>query len=325
MTIYDVFINRRFQLRSGWRMALYLIVFILISVPSIVASQVIFKITDFTAITRETITLFISAASGLAAAFLLLKFLDRRDIRSMGMGFRPGAIGEFSWGLLIGFVMLCLAVLLPYAFGIYDIRFSLPDTETIIWGLTGNLMMYLMVGFNEEIMFRGYLFQSLTEGIGRIWATLSFSVIFGLAHAGNPNVSLFGVINIVLAGILLSVAYLQTRSLWLPIGIHTAWNFTQGYIWGLPVSGTTPRTPLILSMESGPDWITGGTFGPEGGAACTFFCILATLAVWFFFKPANEMRIITDEALHIQPFKPLQADDVPEVQNEIKPENENID
>ncbi len=324
MTIKDIFINRQFQPRNGWRMGLYLILFILISVPAIVASQIIFKLSDFSGITKETITLMISAASGLAAAFLLLKFLDRRDIRSLGMGFRPGAIGEFSWGLLIGFVMLCLAVLLPYAFGFYDIRFSLHDTETIIWGLTGNLMLYLMVGFNEEIMFRGYLFQSLTEGIGKIPATLVFSVVFGLAHAGNPNVSVFGVINIILAGILLSAAYLQTRSLWLPIGIHTAWNFTQGFIWGLPVSGTTPRTPLVLSMETGPDWITGGTFGPEGGAVCTFFCILATLAVWFFFKPVNEMRIITNEALRTQPFKPLEAAEVTEVQNEIRPDAENI-
>lgn len=148
----------------------------------------------------------------------------------------------------------------------------------------------------------------MTEGTGKVVATVVFSLLFGLAHAWNPNVSVFGLINVMLAGVLLSIAYLQTRALWLPIGIHIGWNFTQGYIWGLPVSGTTQIDPLTISQETGPDLLTGGTFGPEGGAACTIICLLACLAVWKIYQPAAESLAIIDEAQSTGPFRPVSSD-----------------
>ncbi len=302
MTLKDVFVNSKDQMRNGWRMALYLILFTVISIPIFFFAQLFLKVFPLHSIAMESVMLFISAFSALLAGFILLKFLDKRDIRSLGMGWRAGAMKDWSLGLLIGFMMLCFTVGLPFIFGWMEIRLMNEDFQYITAGLFGNFILYLMVGFNEEILFRGYLFQSLTEGIGKVWATLLFSVVFGLAHAGNPNVSVFGLINIVLAGILLSIAYLRTRSLWLPVGIHTAWNFTQGIIWGLPVSGTTPKLPMTLSAETGPDWITGGSFGPEGGAACTLFCLIACFVVWKYFSPTAEMSDIYQKALQAKPF-----------------------
>ena len=95
------------------------------------------------------------------------------------------------------------------------------------------------------------------------------SLLFGIAHAINPNVTIFSIINIVVAGILLSTAYIKTHSLWLSIGIHFSWNFTQGCIFSFPVSGQVSKNTITTLSQTGPEWITGGAFGPEGGILST--------------------------------------------------------
>jgi hypothetical protein len=96
-----------------------------------------------------------------------------------------------------------------------------------------------------------------------------FAVLFALLHAGNPNVRPLGLANICLAGVLLSVAYLRTRSLWFATGVHLGWNWTMASLLDLPVSGLELDAPLYTGVETGPDWWTGGTFGPEAGLAAT--------------------------------------------------------
>jgi hypothetical protein len=109
------------------------------------------------------------------------------------------------------------------------------------------------------------------------------SIFFAWVHLSNPNVVPgFTLLNTTLAGIWLGIAYLRTRSLWLPLGIHWSWNWMMGAVLGLPVSGIENLTPapLLRATDAGPAWLTGGTYGIEGGAACTIALLLSTVFIW---------------------------------------------
>jgi uncharacterized protein len=130
----------------------------------------------------------------------------------------------------------------------------------------------------EEVLFRGILFRWLEEFAGS-WAALAVtSALFGLAHIMNPNATWFSSFTIAVeAGVLLGGAYMLTRSLWMPIGLHAAWNFTQGFIFDVPVSGLD-QEGLVTARLSGPEILSGGAFGLE---ASVIALIIATAAgVW---------------------------------------------
>jgi hypothetical protein len=116
------------------------------------------------------------------------------------------------------------------------------------------------------------------------WVSIILTAgFFANAHLENPNVVAgFTFVNTALAGVWLAVAYLRTRSLWLPLGLHWSWNWTMGAVLGLPVSGISRITPqpLLQAAESGPHWLTGGSYGIEGGAACTVALIISTAWLW---------------------------------------------
>ena len=129
------------------------------------------------------------------------------------------------------------------------------------------LAMAVTSGTIEEIMFRGILLRHLETMLGT-WAALAItSLLFGAAHLGNPDATLFAAFAIAMeAGILLGAAYLVTRRLWLAVGIHAAWNFTQGWVFSIPVSGHAAPLGLLITRRVGPDWLTGGDFGLEASA-----------------------------------------------------------
>ncbi len=306
MNLRTIFINPRHQLRAVWRMSLYFLSYALLLAAM---TPLVFLALRFIPEKsyKEAFTVAVSTLVSLAAVAVLFRFIDKRSFSSLGLTLRSRSFIDLGWGLLIGFLMLTTAVGAMWAMGFEDIQIGGSETEYVLGGLLMNVVLFVGVGIHEEVLFRGYLFQSLIEGVGKLPAVVLFSGLFGVAHMGNPNVTPFGIVNIILAGVLLSLAYLQTRSLWLAIGIHIAWNFTQGYIWGLPVSGTTVTQPLSISQETGPDWITGGTFGPEGGAMCTVVCLAACWIVWRFFCPSETMNRMLEEALKSEPFKPAEA------------------
>jgi len=304
MTIKDVFISRKFQLRAGWRILIYIVGYAVVSAPIVLTGSLIVEIFGKGTYLNEAIFKMLFTLTSVLAAYLMLRFIDKRKFSSMGLNLGSNSMRELLWGILIGFSILTLAVGAMALIGYEDVRLADQDLQYFSVGFFTNIFLFFIVGFNEEILFRGYIFQSMIEGTNKIIAVAFFSLFFGVAHLGNPNVSVFGIANIVLAGILLSLAYIQTKSLWLPIGLHIGWNFTQGYVWGLPVSGTTVFMPLTLSQEIGPDEVTGGTFGPEGGAACTIVCILACIFIWKYFKPTEEMDRTVSEAQNVEPFKP---------------------
>jgi hypothetical protein len=138
----------------------------------------------------------------------------------------------------------------------------------------------VLAGAWEELMYRGYAFQTLLRGAPAFVPILLLSVFFGYAHWENPSRTLFSTINTALAGVWLSIAYLRTRSLWFPTALHFTWNWVMGAVFGIPVSGLQlPRHPLLVSTP-GPDWLAGGSYGSEGGAAATVTLIIAIIVIW---------------------------------------------
>jgi hypothetical protein len=145
-------------------------------------------------------------------------------------------------------------------------------------GLLWAIVLLTVAATNEELLFRGYPFQRLVESWGAPIAVVAISGLFGLGHASNPNATWFTVANTILAGIWLAQAYLKTRALWYPIGLHFSWNFIMAYVYSLPVSGIVLSSQLLTAKDHGPQWLTGGDYGPEGSILCTGVLVVAI--VW---------------------------------------------
>jgi hypothetical protein len=187
---------------------------------------------------------------------------------------RDGAAGAIVRGTLLG-VALFGAVILNIAFlGGYEVRGlgSVP-------GAVGLFGFMAAAAVTEELLYRGVLFRIVEEWTGTWIALVSTSVLFGLAHLFNPNATWWGVLAIAIeAGGLLTAAYVATRRLWVPIGLHFGWNFAAGGIFSTEVSGSGTPQGLLDAVMSGPVAITGGDFGPEGSLYSVLFCVLAAIA-----------------------------------------------
>lgn len=178
------------------------------------------------------------------------------------------AARETSLGFIGGALLFSATLGALYAAGAY--RVTAITTWTV---MIAPLLSMVVVGFLEEILFRGIIFRILQNWLGS-WIALALSVLlFVLAHMGNDGATLIGLASVAVAGLLLSAAYMATQRLWLSIGIHVGWNFTQGGLFSVPVSGH-PAQGMIQGALSGPTWLTGGVFGVEG----SIFAVVVVLA-----------------------------------------------
>lgn len=168
--------------------------------------------------------------------------------------------GHTALGMGVGFFYFVAVVGIMMAVSLYKI-----DGYQLPWARLADAFFYfLIVAIGEEIIFRGVLFRWIDERFGFWWAMIVSGLIFGLVHLTNDNATLLGAIGIALeAGLLLGAAYKWAGTLWLPIGIHWAWNFAQGNIFGFAVSGNNAGDSIIQATIDGPQWLTGGAFGAE--------------------------------------------------------------
>jgi uncharacterized protein len=199
---------------------------------------------------------------------LLLRFVEKRPFADLGFAAERKAAPAVGLGLLIGAAALaiaCVVLLLAGALAFAE------DAGTMrLWGasVVTSLIFLALPAAAEEALFRGYPFQKLVEGFGAPAATIAASLVFAIAHARNPAVNGFALFNIFLAGVVLSLAYLRTKSLWFATGVHLGWNWAMAGLLDLPVSGLELfDAPLYEPVDHGPSWLTGGAFGPEAGLA----------------------------------------------------------
>ncbi len=281
-TFRSIFFNPSLNyLRAGWRIGIFLL--IAVGCNTVITGPVVALLQQqFPAMDKQIWPAYIFYGVTTLATWIMLRFVDKRPFVSVGVTFRGNWGKELTQGLLFGFGMMSAIYGIESMFGMVVIEWrELPLSEAGKIFLN-SAALYLVVGYGEEVLFRGYLFQTFVEGTNKVIATVLLSLLFAVAHGNNPNVSLFGLINVGLAGIWLSIAYFKTKALWLPIGLHISWNFTQGFVYAYPVSGTTSTgTQIGTAVVSGPEWLTGGSFGPEGGALATLMLIAGTLLIVF--------------------------------------------
>lgn len=188
-----------------------------------------------------------------------------------------GAVPELAAGILFGTALFSLMTGIVALLGGFEVLGLRGMGQ--IWTM---LAIAIVSGTMEEVLFRGIIMRHLETLIGT-WAALALtSALFGLGHIANPDATWFSSFAIALeAGLLLGGAYMLTRRLWLAIGIHAAWNFTQGWIFSIPVSGGEAPLGLLITRRVGPDWLTGGNFGLEASAVAMVVATIAgLLLVW---------------------------------------------
>ncbi|HMB56104.1 MAG TPA: type II CAAX endopeptidase family protein [Arenimonas sp.] len=192
-------------------------------------------------------------------------------------GIEGRRVDELAWrkllphtalGLLTGFAIMIAAAGLMAVFGCYRITGVNADAN-----LLGPLVLIaILPGITEEIIFRGVLYRVVEDGLGSWLAVLVSALFFGVVHLANPNATPWSAFAIALeAGLLLGMAYAWTRSLYFVIGLHAAWNFTQGAILGISVSGIEQKG-LLVSTTQGSPWLSGGAFGAEGSVLTVIIC-----------------------------------------------------
>lgn len=195
----------------------------------------------------------------------------RQDIPELA---RSAMWPQLRRGALLGFGLFILLMLLIAVFGGWQ---SLSWGS--FWGFLGTAGMMAAVAVCEELLFRGILFRIMEEWLGTVSSLVVSMLLFGATHMVNANATLWGTLSIALTGgIMLAAAYVVTRSLWLPIGLHFAWNFTHTGIFGVALSGSDmPPEGLLSTTLSGPTLLTGGTFGPEASLLALLVCALPTV------------------------------------------------
>lgn len=212
------------------------------------------------------------AVAGIALYVAFGYFIERRAVSELSL---RGMGRELGIGLLIGVGLYTACELFLMALGIYRI-----DGLNPISFMVPAIAMAISSGIFEELLFRGVVFRSVETWFGS-WAALVVSaLVFGLTHLINPQGTMEGALFIAVeAGILLAAAYMLTRRLWLSIGFHVAWNYTQSAIFSGIVSGNEASQGLIRSTIKGPDLLTGGNFGVESSVVALVLCTTTGLVM----------------------------------------------
>jgi membrane protease YdiL (CAAX protease family) len=217
------------------------------------------------------------SAVGFAVYSWFVRLIERRPVTELALS---GMGKELGIGLVIGFGLYAASILVLMIMGIYRIVGFNP----ISFMLTA-IPMAISAAVFEELLFRGVLFRIVEEWLGSWIALVVSSVVFGLVHLMNPAATLTGAIFIAIeAGILLGAAYMLTRRLWMSMGFHAAWNWTQSAVFSGVVSGSDSDPGLIKPVIDGPVLLTGGQFGLEASIIAALFCtttgvILTIMAV----------------------------------------------
>jgi len=220
------------------------------------------------------------------SVFFARRLLDKRTFSSLGLKIKRLSLIDVLAGFGIAFLMMGLVYLFELSMGwvTFDgFAWTKDPIRTVISQTLFYLFAYILVGWNEELLSRGYHLQNLASGLDMKWAVIIASILFSLLHVLNPYASWTSLIGIFLAGVFLGYGYTRTRQLWLPIGLHIGWNFFEGVVFGFPVSGTINYT-LIDTVVNGPELWTGGSFGPEAGLVILLALLLGVFLVYVYTK-----------------------------------------
>ena len=304
MNLKTIFFNEFGRLRSGWRFLFFMLssvvsAFVLILIGNDVLKALPFGFTPYS-LQSFIMQFSISTAVVIFFGWLCGKIFEDLPFRALGAWFTKGWFKHLFLGLLIGAASIALAALIAFAAG--GLSFRLNDTAgtaAIVLTLGSTLLIFILGAAYEEAFLRGYALQTFSRAKLALFGAILTSLIFATLHNGNPNANPLSWLNTFLAGIWFAIAYFKTRDLWFPFGLHLAWNWFQGSIFGISVSGLDWLTPapLMKATDAGPAWLTGAGYGLEGGLACTIALLISIALIYFLpvFKPSEEMIAFSQE------------------------------
>jgi len=207
--------------------------------------------------------------------------LRREPLSSVGFRMDRRWFREIAWGLLLG-TGTAVAVV-GAIWGIGGVRFEL-DPARSAGTLLAGFYAFLFVALLEENLFRGFLFQRLVDGVGARGAQIALASLFALGHWGSPGMvgstRVVAALDLFLGALLLGLAYLRTRSLALPVGLHLGWNWTQGHVLGFGVSGYEQAGWWRPIFQGRAEWLTGGAFGPEASILSPLVSLFLIVLLW---------------------------------------------
>ena len=313
-TMRNAFYNRNEKrIRSGWRILLFLILFWCLAALALVIKPLFGTMTKREFMENYSLVIIsILSIAATIAVWLSRKYLDKKSVSSLGLQLSKSTWKDLVFGFCLSAAMAGLFLVAAWSFDLVEITGvnwdiaaakrtgvsgyqSLMQSFTLVT-LAILLLEHILVGFWEELVFRGYLFQNMTDGMGQLPAILLSCGIYGAVHFMNPNASLLTSSVIVLFGFLRIYGYLTTGMLWLSMGMHIGWNFFQGPVFGFAASGHQKASWLELKVHD-PNWLSGGSFGPEGSLLIIPIVVLAlwTMRAWSLqrrFPNAKEASII---------------------------------
>jgi len=267
-------------LRAGWRLAIYMSIYYVLRfiiqvglLPLYSGPRVRVSLLWGFLIT-ESLLLVIAIVPA-----LFMCVLRHRPFRAYGLP-RQCAFGRNFWaGALWGLLALSGLLLIMRVAGVFSFGgFALHGVRILkfaaFWGV-----MFLIVGFREEFLFRGYSLFTLTDGVGFWPAAFLLSSVFGYVHTSNPGESWVGLVGIVAIGLFFCFTIRRTGNLWFAIGMHAAWDWSETFLYSVPDSGLVLPGHLMNPTFHGSPWLTGGTVGPEGSV----LLLLVIAALWVLF------------------------------------------
>jgi len=285
------------RLRAGWRLFIQTIVLLALVICISIPLTVAFLIVDSSFVAslpylKPEYRLLSSISETVAitlSVFLARRFLDKQPIESLGLKINLQALYDVFAGIGITFLQMGLSFLLMSAFGWLTFTgfawefdsFGIVAKNTLLF-----LALFILVGWNEELLSRGYHLQTIASGTNLFWGVIISSAIFGVLHIFNPGATWVSTLGIFFAGLYLAYGYVRTKQLWLSIGLHIGWNFFEGVGFGFPVSGLDVY-PLIRIQVTGPEIWTGGSFGPEAGLIIIPALIVGGVLIYLYSKNRN--------------------------------------
>jgi membrane protease YdiL (CAAX protease family) len=273
------------RLRAGWRLLIQIIMFLFFGVMLFIMAS--FLGVDFgNALILEEVITFIAVTG---SVYIARRWLDKKSFESLGLKLNQQALIDLSIGIGITFVQMGFIFVAMLGLGwlkFEGFAWEFDPINVVITGVLTFLVAFIFVGWNEELLSRGYHLQTIASGINLFWGVIISSVIFGWLHLGNPGATSLAAIGIFFAGIFLAYGYVRTKQLWLPIGLHIGWNFCEGVVFGFPVSGSDIYALTRIEVI-GPEIWTGGPFGPEAGLIVLPALALGAVLIYLYTRNRN--------------------------------------
>lgn len=281
-------------IRSGWQMILFYLAMNIAQLAIIMPINIILGIiigiqsirgdvsgieAFFTNYAYQSISIALCNLISIVAIIILFKVMNRKTTEDMGLTPVKRDYKDLLIGLLLGAASITLIIGINYIMG--DTRFN---GVHITWDLLLGLILFISVGFVEEILVRGCFQHIIYYRHGIAWAIIIPSLIFSVMHFLNPNISYIAALNIALVGIVFGIMTYKSGNLWMAIGYHITWNYFQGNIFNIEVSGSAYGRGLIKSIRVEDNLLNGGAFGIEGGLICTLLLIITIIYFGFFYK-----------------------------------------